>query len=214
MFFGVFRPRARVEKVESVLRYIDYQTNELVEEKEYVFCWAHLLGFIWGRHVNLPKFKRDSTLQIFCKPPVSYKQALLKEYYEKTERGKHQFIRLADREYFENEEIDRIYVQCNSPQGQAYKANITSIPQAGGVMLENRNREKIRNYILVLPDAGVKDIPALLKYGGALVLPEQQSQVHGGQGPPQSQGIAVTIGEIGEMQGNIPGRLFVSYGNN
>ena len=208
-FLAVVKPRAKVietNPVNPAIRYIDYGANEMVEEKEYVFSWAHYLGAVLGRRVTLPKFSRDSVLKVFCKPPTSFKQPLSQECFETSTKGSHQYIHLVHRDYFEKNDMDRIYVQCNSSQGEAYKDNIRPIRRADGVLVENRNREEIRNYPLDLPEADFKDIPMLLRLGGQLMVPLERSA---GEPPGPPNVIRVTIGKIGAMEGDIPGRVFI-----
>lgn len=196
--FGVYRSRARVKgDGKSVLRYIDYMTDQLVEEIEYSFRW----GYLYSGSVPLPRLPRDSTFKIFYKPRISHKQELPHDNYEDKAKGSHRHIKLCGKDFFDEAECNCVYVLTSLAQDVKYKPKIQPSKTQDGIVVVNHNMEEIRNYPIELPqDIDLTEISDMF----SRIESFDTSKKTGNTG-----GIIIVLKPIPPEQGTTPGKAFI-----
>jgi hypothetical protein len=198
---GIFKARPKIESTKILTTYIDYSTNELVEEKEYQFSWGRILwGRIFQQKVKLPKLSRESTFQILYKPSISPKQTLPKDTYEVVEKGSTRIITLTDKKCFDEAETNCVYIETVTPlENKNYRTKIHHTPQRNLIEVSNDNYTEIRNYPVELPpDFDVSELVFLFNYSSEIIYPK----------PGDAGGIKVMV-KIPAKQANTPGRITI-----
>jgi hypothetical protein len=146
--------RPKVKNSHTISSYIDYETNEMVEEKEIEISWGHSSLF---NAISLPRFSRDAKYEVAYKSPISPKQKLERDHYTVSEAGKFRKIKLVNREFCTENGIEQIYLTCLIPQTEDYRHQIQKVKETNKIIVLNKNLMEIRNYKVSFPNKVTMD---------------------------------------------------------
>jgi hypothetical protein len=192
---GIYGMMPKIKNTKILSTYIDYGTNQLIEETEYDFSW----GRVFQQKVKLPKLPRDSTFQLLYKPSISFKQLLPKDAYEVVEKGSTRIITLTDKSFFDEAETNYVDIVTTTSIKDEYKAKINCALQGNLIVITNDNYIKICNYAVKLPpELGINQL-TVFNYVSEIINP--------GIGD-SSEGIKLIV-EIPARQANSLGRKVI-----
>ncbi len=197
LIVAIYEIKPRVKKSTTTLRYIDYAENQLVEGKEHIISWGHIIP----KKISLPKIHRNSEFHVLYKPQTSYGKELSKDYYEEKRKGPMQVITLIDKHIFDEAETDRVYMETKTPmEDENYKEKIKYRFQQDCIEIINGTNEEIRNIPLSLPsDIDISRLKDAMKF------------LTGFENPPEgsAEGIKIKIKKIPVNHGITPEILMI-----
>jgi hypothetical protein len=195
---GIYESRARViGNGESILRYIDYTTDQLVVETEYRFKF----GLLYAGKVSLPKVPREPRPRICYKPRIAHKQELPQDNYEDNAKGVHRYIKLTDKDFFEEAECKSVFVLTKVAEAASYKVKIEQSLNQDGITILNHNMEEIRNYSIELPPhVDLSVINEMFPHIDSFDPSKKEAN---------TGGIVIVLKPIPPEEGTTPGRAFI-----
>jgi hypothetical protein len=152
LFYDWIRPK--VKNSHTIASYIDYETNKMVEEKEMEITWAY---FPFFRSISLPRIPRDAEYEVNYKSRVKPKRKLEPEHYTVSEAGKFRKIKLVNKEFCTNEDVEFVYLTYKIVQNEEYRQKISEKREKGKTIILNDNLTEIRNYRVHLPQKVTMD---------------------------------------------------------
>ena len=139
--------RPKVKNNHLITSFLNYENDDLIEEREMEITWPK---FPFFKTISLPKMTREAKYEIAYKSAISPKQKMEKDHYTVNEAGKYRKIKLTNKEFCLEFEVDLIYITYYIHQTDGYKENIREITEADKVVILNDNLTEIKNYRLVL----------------------------------------------------------------
>lgn len=146
LFYDWIRPK--VKNVRIISSHINYETNEMVEEKEMEITWPH---FPFFKTISLPRFPRDARYVTAYKASVWPKQKLDSTNYTVSEAGKYRKIKLVNKEFCTENDVELIYLTCFIPQAEDYRRHIREMKEANKIIVLNDNLTEVKNYRVLFP---------------------------------------------------------------
>jgi hypothetical protein len=137
--------RPKVKNKHLLSSYLNFQNDDLVEEREMEITWPK---FPFFKTISLPKMPRDAKYEINYKSAISPKQKLESSHYTVSESGKYRKIKLTNKKFCVEYEVDLIYVTYFIHQNEGYHQKIREITEKDKIIILNDNLTEVMNYKL------------------------------------------------------------------
>ena len=137
--------RPKIKNKHLLSSYLNFENDDLVEEREMEITWPK---FPFFKTISLPKMPRDAKYEINYKSAISPKQKLESIHYTVSESGKYRKIRLTNKKFCLEYEVDLIYVTYYIHQNDSYHEKIHEITEKDKIRILNDNLTEVKNYRL------------------------------------------------------------------
>jgi hypothetical protein len=147
-----FRPKASQTGQSS---YIDCETNEVIETKNFNIEWGHVPFF---RKIKLEETGRSAILKLKCKPTGEIWADLPTEYfgdYSTDSAGRAVYI--VNKNFYKKRKIKEVSLQTTQEAPAGYADKIVVNRSKDRIEILNNNNLEIRNFPLELPDTITPD---------------------------------------------------------
>lgn len=193
--------RPKIKNKKNVMCYINFETNELIEEFEFQISWPHI-PFV--KTVSLPKIARNSKYEIAYRSVISPKTKLEQEHYTDKGTGKYRKIRLIDKAFFLENEVEYVYLTCMTPQSSDYRNKINEERERNQTTVLNHNLVEVRNYRLILPSPITMDKAS--QYFPFIERFESEDST-----PEESHIIALILKPLDACRSGDPGKIVIPF---
>jgi len=140
-----FRPRThRI----SQTSFIDSESDRIFEEIHFGFSWGHVFFL---RKIKLPRIERNATFKVLCKPLGRVKDILHMDYYEEKSSGLSRTIYLVNKDFFNKNEIENIFIEITSPTPTGYLDKIKTRQTSKSIEVLNWNHIEVKGFPVELP---------------------------------------------------------------
>jgi hypothetical protein len=140
-----FRPRASCV---SHGNYIDCESDEIVEETEFLINWGHVF-FI--RKMTLEQIDRNAHFRMLCKPSGGIKTELPADYYGDYSAGsKGRTLYLTNKSFYRKERINEVSLETTRPAPSDYRNRVEISRSNDKIEIMNHNNIELRGYPLEL----------------------------------------------------------------
>jgi hypothetical protein len=198
-------PKARGR---SLYLYYDCDKKALTEETEYEFSWGLVLFL---RKIFLVKTSPSTECRLSFKSAIGPKSTLPRYCFVFKKAGSKDKVMLVRNDFFEEREIEKIYVQTITPENEGdYLDKINVVFNQRGIVVENRNDVEIRNYLVTLPtnitsDKAINLARELSALGliSDIIVPELNAQAN--------TPLKIKVRKIEPKQGDAPFILPIPY---
>jgi hypothetical protein len=189
-------------KGQCLYLYYDWEKKALVEETEYEFSWGWV---VFLRKIFLMKTSANTECKLTCKSARGPKAPLPRTcYIFKKETESEDKIMLVKSDFFDEKEINRVYVHTATPEGEnLYVEQIVVAFNQNGITVENRTNVEIRNYVITLPNNINMDKLLALGIISGIIVPEQN--------PQTNVPLKIKVKKIEPKQGDAPFVLTIPY---
>lgn len=197
--YDLLRPKIKNKKI--VMSYINFETDELVQESEFQILWPHI-PFL--KTIRLPKIARNAKYEIAYRSAISPKTPLGLEHYTDEGGGKYRKIKLMDKAFFLDNEVEYLYLICMIPQSSGYKEKISEEREENQVTVLNHNLEEVRNYRLTL-------LTPITMDRASQYFPFVESFVSGDSDLGEAHVVALILKPLDACRSGVPGRIVIPF---
>lgn len=196
LFYDWIRPK--VKNIRTTATYIDYEANKMIEEKEMEITWAYFSIF---KSISLPRIPRNAEYQIDYKARIKPKAKLNPDYYAVSEAGKFRKIKLVNKKFCDEEDVEFVYITYRIIQNDDYRQKISEKRENNKIVILNANLTEIRNYRVQFPPKKVTAEKANMYFGIAERFETDQSSSN------EATIAALVLKPIAPCQSVAPGRV-------
>lgn len=193
--------RSKIKNKKLVMCYINFETDELTQEFEFQISWPHIP---FRKTVTLPKIARNAEYEIAYRSAISPKTPLGLENYTDEGGGKHRKIKLIDKAFFLDNEVEYLYLTCMIPQSSDYKEKISAEREEDQITVLNYNLEEVRNYRLTLPTPITMD-------KASQYFPLIERFMSGDSDLGEAHVVALILKPLDACRSGVPGKIVIPF---